>query len=53
MTGVCVFFALQQVKENDFMFGVSSDKSEAAKALVYPHPSAADMTEVTHPFEFF
>ena len=29
------------------MFGVSSDKSEAAKALLYPHPSPADMAEVT------
>lgn len=25
------------------MFGVSSNKSEAAKALLYPHPSDADM----------
>lgn len=48
-----VFFALQQVKEDDFMFGVSSDKSEAAKALLYPHPSAADMAEVTHVFDLF
>eukprot|EP00752_Nemacystus_decipiens_P012830 g11362.t1 len=35
----------RKVKENDFMFGVSSDKSEAAKTLLYPHPSAADMAE--------
>lgn len=28
------------------MFGVSSDTSEAAKALLYPHPSDAD-TKVT------
>eukprot|EP00903_Cladosiphon_okamuranus_P009925 g9422.t1 len=27
------------------MFGVSSDKSEAAKTLLYPHPSATDMAE--------
>ena len=36
---------LWQVKEETFMFGVSSDKSEAAKALLYPQPSEADMAE--------
>ncbi|CAM9121289.1 unnamed protein product [Hapterophycus canaliculatus] len=35
----------QKVQEEVFMFGVSSDKSEAAKALLYPHPSDADMKE--------
>lgn len=35
------------------MFGVSSDKSEAAKTLLYPHPSAADMAEVTDPLVRF
>lgn len=36
--------ALGQVTDNgSFMFGISSDKSEAAKALLYPHPSDADM----------
>lgn len=29
------------------MFGISSDKSEASKALLYPRPSDADM-KVTH-----
>lgn len=29
------------------MFGVSSDTSEAAKALLYPHPSDADMKVTT------
>lgn len=43
--------ALEQVKDDAFMFGVSSDKSEAAKALLYPRPSDADM-EVIHFFDF-
>lgn len=29
------------------MFGVSSDTSEAAKALLYPHPTDADMKVTT------
>lgn len=37
----------EQVKDGAFMFGVSSDKSEAAKALLYPRPSDAEM-EVIH-----
>ncbi|CAM9156332.1 unnamed protein product [Ectocarpus sp. 4 AP-2014] len=34
-----------KVKSDAFTFGVSSDKSEAAKSLLYPHPSAVDMEE--------
>lgn len=48
-----VLFFFQQVKEDDFMFGVCSDKSEAAKALLYPHPPAADMAEVIRVSDFF
>lgn len=33
----------KKVTKPAFMFGVSSDKSEAAKALLYPHPTAAEM----------
>ncbi|CAM9721874.1 unnamed protein product [Scytosiphon promiscuus] len=35
----------QKVKNKAFMFGVSSDKSEAAKELLYPRPSDPDMQE--------
>ena len=33
---------MKQVKDKMFMFGVSSDKSEEAKALLYPRPSGED-----------
>lgn len=40
------FLDVRQVTDPAFLFGVSSDKSEAAKALLYPHPDEAEMKVV-------
>lgn len=46
------FLDIRQVTDPAFLFGISSDKSEAAKALLYPHPDEAEM-KVAHSIALF